>query len=295
MGEASRPGRRFSVLFEAMPWIRVTVDVGGADTETIDKRLHDLGAVALSYVDAGDTPILEPKGPDFAGWPDVSISGLFAMDADIPGLRAALANQRVQVDFLADEEWSNAWRHFAEVREFGPLTVAPSDADVDASLVLRLDPGLAFGTGGHPTTRLCLEWLVGRSIAELTMLDYGCGSGILSLAAKLLGASRVVSVDDDEQALIATRANAVRNDVVLHAYRALQQDLQFDVVVSNILSETLIELAPRLTRALNATGQLVLSGILGHQVDRVMSAYPGLRFHPPSQVNEWVLLHGERA
>lgn len=294
MGEASKLGRRFSALSKTMPWIRVTVDAGGGDAETLGERLNDLGAVALSYVDAGDTPILEPKGPDFSGWQDARVSGLFPIDIDIAGLRVAFANQQVQIDFLGDEEWSHAWHQFAEIREFGLLTIAPSDADIDASPVLRLDPGLAFGTGGHPTTRLCLEWLADRLLAGLTVLDYGCGSGILSLAAKLLGARCVVAIDVDEQALSATRANAKRNDLVLHTDRALQQNLRFDVVVSNILSGTLIELSPQLTRALNRTGQLVLSGILEHQIDRVISAYPEFRFHPPNELHEWVLLHGER-
>ena len=277
-----------------MPWIRVTINAEGRDAEALGERLSELGAVALSYVDAGDTPILEPRSPDFSGWQDAHVSGLFPMDADIAGVRVAFSNRQVQVGFLGDEDWSHAWRNHAETREFGSLTVAPIDADIEASLVLRLNPGIAFGTGGHPTTRLCLEWLADQSLIGLEVLDYGCGSGILSLAAKLLGARRVVAIDIDEQALAATRANAKRNDVVLHTDRVLQRNLQFDVVVSNILSGTLIELAPRLTRVLNNRGQLVLSGILRHQVDGVIAAYPGLRFHRPTLENEWVLLHGER-
>lgn len=283
-----------------MPWIQLTVDASGRSAEGVGERLEALGALAVSFLDMGDAPILEPKPgaePGVATWNDARIVGLFKLDADLAALRTAFTDRRVDIEFLADRQWSSAWRQFAEVRSFGSLTVAPHDAEVEGSVVLRLEPGIGFGTGSHPSTRLCLEWLAGSSLHGRSVLDYGCGSGILAIAAKLLGAERVVAVDHDPQALTATCANAARNEVALciDASASFTVAEPFDVVIANILSSTLVELAPRLTEALADGGQLVLSGILSDQIDQVISAYPRFGFLPPSRLTDWVLLQGERA
>ena len=267
-------------------------------------------------------------------WPKVRVTGLFELGADLSALRSAFPDQAVDIEFLADEDWLNAWRRFAVVRKFGRLTIIPSvpeaadvagkDASVPCStgtsgtqpcgtmpaadpVVMRLDPGLAFGTGSHPTTRLCLEWLAARDMRDRSMLDYGCGSGILAIAAKLLGAGRVVGVDHDPQALMATETNAARNGVrfaVKHGEAFSRDDVSaggetgsvnapFDVVMSNILSGTLVALAPLLSGCVAATGTLVLTGILADEADGVMRAYPDFEFRAPLRLEEWVLLHGE--
>ena len=186
----------------------------------------------------------------------------------------------------------------------GRLRVMPKDlqTDVDASVVqLRLDPGLAFGTGGHPTTRLCLKWLAEHVQQGQRVLDFGCGSGILAIAAALLGA-QVVAVDHDPQAVMATRDNAAYNGVhaaslnvlTLEQWRQEPREQYFDVVVANILAGPLQELAAEFERALAGGGRLVLSGVLEAQADAVMSAYVQSDFDTPEVDGGWVCLHGTK-
>ena len=316
-----------------MPWIRIEVGASGRNAEAIGDKLSDLGAAAVTYLDDGDRPILEPAPwavSDPEAWSAVRVAGLFQLDTDLREVRSAFPDRPVDIEFLADDDWMNAWRRFATVRSFGRLTIIPStpdapDAAPPVSLstgdpeseagrqksaeqsprVMRLDPGLAFGTGSHPTTRLCLEWLAAQDMRERSLLDYGCGSGVLAIAAKLLGAGRVVGVDHDPQALTSTRANAERNGVCLAAEHSAafsqaddppggEAEGSFDIVIANIISGTLIALAPRLSRYVAApAGALVLCGVLANQVDEVVRAYPDFRFRAPTGLEEWMLLHGE--
>ncbi len=282
-----------------MPWMRLSGSVPGHAAAELGERLLALGAVAVSWSDDGDAPIIEPKpgaAPDLAAWPTARVEGLMPLEAELAGAREAFAACSMQVDFVADRDWSETWRRFAPTRQFGPLAVAPLDAPAPpVPVVLRLDPGMAFGTGAHPTTQLCLDWLAARPLAGKTVLDYGCGSGILAIAAKRLGARRVVAVDEDPQALAATEQNACHNDVRVEAvhtdaYRAAP----FDVVVANILSETLVALAARLTGSVASGGELALSGILAHQSDGVAAAYAarGLAVSAVADNDGWALLHG---
>ena len=312
-----------------MPWIRIEVGASGRLAEAIGEKLADLGAAAVTYLDDGDSPILEPDPwaiSEPEAWSSVRVAGLFALDTDLGTVRSAFPDRQVNIEFLADDDWRNAWRRFAAVRHFGRLTIVPSTPDApdtegadapathstkretsggQSPQVMHLDPGLAFGTGSHPTTRLCLEWLAAQDMRGRSLLDYGCGSGVLAIAAKLLGAGRVVGVDHDPQALTSTEANATRNGVCLaveHSAVFLQaddlpgteSDDPFDVVVANIISGTLIALAPRLSRHVAPVGVLVLCGVLANQVDDVMRAYPDFRFRAPTGLEEWMLLHGER-
>ncbi len=306
-----------------MPWIRIEIGAPGRCAEAVGAKLSALGAAAVTYLDDGDSPILEPapwavSDPD--AWSAARVAGLFELGADLRAVRSAFPGRRMDVEFLSDDDWVNAWRRFARVRRFGRLTIVPSapegsdeaagDAPVPgpgagraapAEVVMRLDPGLAFGTGSHPTTRLCLEWLAERLAAGDTgacsMLDYGCGSGVLAIAAKLLGAGRVVGVDHDPQALTAARTNATRNgmDFVLEHGDAYSRKATapFDIVMANIVSGTLVELAPRLSSYVATEGSLVLCGVLSDQVDEVVRAYPDFAFRAPKRLEEWVLLHGE--
>ncbi len=321
-----------------MPWIRIEIGASGRFAEAVGEKLSTLGAVAVTYLDDGDSPLLEPDPgamPDLDAWPAARVTGLFEVGADLSAVSSAFPDRRVAIEFLAEEDWLNAWRRFSAVRKFGRLTIIPSEPDaagVDGSdapgpsaarkpgpkagnpmpegqapIVLRLDPGLAFGTGSHPTTRLCLEWLAARDMRARSVLDYGCGSGVLAIAAKVLGAERVVGVDHDPQALMATEANAARNGVcfaVEHSGAFLLREDQsgseaeyttapFDVVMANILSGTLVALAPRLSANVAPRGTLVLCGVLADQVDEVVRAYPDFEFRAPKRLEEWVLLHGE--
>lgn len=306
-----------------MPWIQIEIGAPGRSAEAVGAKLSALGAAAVSYLDDGDSPILEPapwavSDPD--AWSAARVAGLFELDADLRAVRSAFPGRVVDVEFLSDDDWVNAWRRFARVRRFGRLTIVPSAPDgsdlaagdapvpgpgarrvAPAEVVMHLDPGLAFGTGSHATTRLCLEWLAERHGARDTgacsMLDYGCGSGVLAIAAKLLGAGRVVGVDHDPQALTAAGANATRNGVnfVLEHGNVFCRNAAapFDIVMANIVSGTLVELAPRLSSYVAAEGSLVLCGVLSDQVDEVVRAYPDFTFRAPKRLEEWALLHGE--
>lgn len=282
-----------------MPWIRVSVAVPGSEAEAAGACLEGLGAVAVTWCDAGDAPLFEPLPgalPDLAAWPEVRAVGLFGLDVELAGIRAAFPGREVGIDFVGDEDWQGNWRRHAEIRRFGRLTIAPSHLEVNATVatVLRLDPGGAFGTGAHPTTRLCLAWLAGQPLAGRRVLDYGCGSGILAIAAALFGA-RATAVDHDPQALDVTRRNALGNGVTLEVRRTGGfAPAGYDVVVANILAGTLVAEAGRLEEAVPAGGRIALAGVLEEQAESVVAAYPGIAFDAPRAMAGWVLLHGER-
>ena len=282
-----------------MPWIQVSVAVPGSEGEAAGASLEGLGAVAVTWCDAGDAPLFEPLPgalPDLAAWPEVRAVGLFGLDVGLGRIRSAFHGREIGIDFVGDEDWRGTWRRYAEVRRFGGLTVAPSHLEPTGSdaTVLRLDPGGAFGTGAHPTTRLCLAWLAGQPLEGRAVLDYGCGSGILAIAAALLGA-RATAVDHDPQALEATRRNALANGVTLEVRPAEGfAPGGYDLVVANILAGTLVAEAGRLQEGLSSGGRIALAGVLEEQVDAVVAAYPAIAFEAPRAMAGWVLLHGER-
>ena len=211
-------------------------------------------------------------------------------------MRVRFEGRPLRVDFVSDADWSARWRRDLEPRRFGTLTIAPSHAPLAdlRGAVLRLDPGAAFGAGGHATTRLCLAWLASLPLAGRSVLDFGCGSGILALAAKLRGAERVVAVDHDALARDVAGANALRNglDIAVCSSDAFEEGWSFDVVVSNILAGTLVAEAPRLRSSLSGQGRVALSGVLEEQVDDVMAAYPEVVFDAPRRMDGWMLLSG---
>ncbi len=284
-----------------MPWLRLSGSVPGSAAAALGEALTARGAVAVTWQDAGDAPIIEPAPnapPNLAAWRQTRVAALFPLDAELAVAREAFAGAAVQVEFVADRDWSETWRRFAPTRQFGRLAVAPLDAPAPAApVVLRLDPGMAFGTGAHPTTQLCLDWLASRPLAAKTVLDFGCGSGILAIAAKLLGAERVVAVDADPQALVATAGNAGRNGVAVEtmagdAYRPVA----FDVVIANIFSATLVALAKGLVQSVAAGGELALSGILEHQVPGIEAEYAAqdIAVSASGHMDGWALLSGSR-
>jgi ribosomal protein L11 methyltransferase len=263
------------------------IRVDRAGVTAAERCLEALGAAAVTLEDDADHPVLEPGPGETPLWPTVSVRGLFDAAVDRAGvleaLRAVPGAQkpgRVHWRSLDDRDWVRAWMDRFEPMRFGArLWVVPTgmdDPDDPAAVLLRLDPGLAFGTGTHPTTALCLEWLADRDMAGASVLDYGCGSGILAIAAAKLGASRVVAVDNDPQALEATRLNAERNGVA-DRIRCVAPEAfeagEFDVVVANILAGPLIELAPLIVSNATRQGFLVLSGLLEEQVGTVSAAY----------------------
>ena len=237
--------------------------------------------------------VLEPP-PDRAPlWSSVRVEGLFPVTADL----SSLTGLECQVDFVPDRDWSETWREGIGPLRFGHLLVLPTHDPTVAKpgeIVLRLDPGLAFGTGTHVSTALCLEWLVGRAIRGKRVLDVGSGSGILAIAACLLG-GRAVAVDHDAQARRATLANARRNAVeieVVDDVAAVRG--RHDVILANLVADTIRTLAGPLMERLAPGGDLVLSGILATQTRWVMAAFPDVphcRFEPPVVRDGWALLH----
>jgi ribosomal protein L11 methyltransferase len=292
-----------------MPWLAVAFDTPEQWAEPYGELLSALGAVAVSELGRADV-VLEPAPGATPRWPTTTIEALFALDAPIAEIARSLASfgrshdapiPHPDVRFVADQEFATAWRTHAVPRRFGEhLWVVPSECElpVPGAVALHMDPGLAFGTGEHPTTALCLEWLDGHTLRGAHVVDFGCGSGILAIAAALLGAERVIAIDHDPQALVATRNNARANEVERHISTASPDAMpdgiwrRQQVVIANILANPLIELAPQLSRLLASGGWLVMSGILEDQVARVRAAYPDVRFEEPVVADGWARVAG---
>jgi len=291
-----------------MSWLQVHLLTGRAQAGEIEAALEGLGALAVSLEDAGDEPVLEPDPGSAPLWSHTKVTGLFPGEMDEvalhdqvlhgipPGLLHGLAIERLQ-----DQAWERAWLDAFHPMRFGerlwvcPTGQRPEQAD---AVVVDLDPGLAFGTGTHPTTALCLRWLDRHPPRGLRVLDYGCGSGILSIAALRLGAAEVTALDHDPQALEASASNAHKNGVEQRLCLlpvGTSAPGQYDLVLANILAGTLVELAPRITQKVAPGGHLILSGILHEQAEQVMAAYRDhFRLAPPKLQEGWVLLEGRR-
>jgi len=279
------------------------------EPDCIEEVLLRHGAQAVTLTDAGDDPVLEPAPGATPLWRDTRITALFAADADFAGLRADLGQTLAidqlpdnHVESLHDRVWEREWlRDFKPMRFGERLWVLPEDtvAGTDDAIAVRLDPGLAFGTGTHATTALCLEWLEGSDIEGKTVLDVGCGSGILGIAALKLGAKSVMAMDIDPQALTATRRNALANDVSERLETSAHLDpggTTYDLVVANILARILIDQAGVVCACIRPGGELALSGILVGQVADVMAAYhPQVEFAPPVCRDDWARLSGMRS
>lgn len=271
----------------------------------------DNGALSVTLTDAADNPLFEPPPGAAPLWPLCQIEAIFGQDEDDQLVRAACqtALQRqlgdnapdIVISDIEDQDWTRVWMDAFQPMRFGRrLWIVPSwhECPDPKGVNLRLDPGLAFGTGTHPTTALCLEYLDGMSDMPDRVLDFGCGSGVLALAALMLGADQADGTDIDPQALTAMQDNAQRNGLDRQITTALPQDFAPDapypLVVANILSGPLQELAPTLTGHLAPGGRLILSGLLTEQAQAVMTAYPNVTFDEPASQGEWCRLTGVR-
>lgn len=289
-----------------MPWLQVKIDTESARADAVEDAFNELGAVSITYEDAGDAPLLEPAPGAMPLWETVRLLALFPDDVEPADIRSALAacsDDTAEPEFerIADREWERVWLDDWQPLRFGRrLWVAPLGTSIDQpdAVVVRLDPGLAFGTGTHATTALCLEWLECRTLADCHVLDFGCGSGILAIAALLLGARTATAVDIDPQALEATRANAEVNGVTerLHTREAdAPLSASFDLVVANILAEPLIRNADLLATHQPPGAGLALAGLLTEQADAVSEAFTSGYFIDRGGEREgWTLLEGRR-
>ena len=291
-----------------MSFYEIEFPLAAMPAEAVEAALLAVGASSITFVDRADEPVLEPKPGEMRLWNDTLVRALFQESSDaalnLSSLAAVLGphvTRTARVRAVVDQVWERAWLTDWRSMRFGRrLWVCPRGADAPqdpAAVVVRLDPGLAFGTGTHPTTALCLQILDSLAMAARTVIDYGCGSGILGIAALKLGAARLMAVDIDPQALMATRDNARRNGVAARtAVQGIEAELgHADCVLANILAEPLIELAPKLTQACLPGGQLILSGLLTTQAYAVKAAY-GSGFDKVQVVerDEWCCLHARR-
>ncbi|MFQ5487053.1 MAG: 50S ribosomal protein L11 methyltransferase [Gammaproteobacteria bacterium] len=284
------------------PWLQLAVIATPTDAEQIEAILLAADAMAVSLEDEQDEARFETQPGCATLWTSTRVVGLFPPGSDLEAvlatLQQALGRENpppYRISQLPEQDWERVWLERFQPMRFGRrLWICPGDHPPPdpAGVNIFLDPGLAFGTGTHPTTALCLEWLEGAALAGATVLDYGCGSGILAVAAARLGARQVWAVDIDPQALEATAANAAKNEVAECIHTALPQDLPamtVDCVVANILARPLQALAPRLATHLGAGAPLVLSGILTEQADEVMTAYrPWFENFQVTHQEEWI-------
>ncbi len=295
-----------------MPWLQLRLKTSQQYADLIGDEMMDLGALSVTLMDAQgndaqENPILEPAPGETPLWEEIAMMLLF--DASISTkdfLRAWEKNKHSTntscevFELLEDKDWEREWMDLFEPMQFGErLWVCPSwKAIPDESAVnVMLDPGLAFGTGTHPTTALCLTWLDGEDIAGKTLIDYGCGSGILAIAALKLGASKVYAVDIDPQAIIATKDNAKRNgvldDKLIIGYPKDFNDVCVDIVIANILSGPLVELSAEISAHCKVGGKIALSGILETQAKTTSTAYiPWFEMSDPVYQEDWSRLNG---
>ncbi len=269
-----------------MAWHQISV-VSDADTATdISDFLSELGAVSVTYMQAEANPVYEPDVGETKIWDQTKTIALFELDASPDIVKTLLLQQFTAsslhnwtTEILQDQTWERAWmEHFQPMQFADQLWVYPSGQEQSkpGTVSLILDPGLAFGTGTHPTTALCLEWLAAHDVSGKTVIDFGCGSGILAIAAVLLGAKEAHAIDIDPQALIATQDNAQKNKVTHKIKTYLPEEFQplsADLVLANILAKPLIELSENISALVAPQGYLILSGILKEQADSVRKTY----------------------
>ena len=299
-------------------WVRVSLECSGAGAHAAEEALSAAGAIAISLEAAGDEPRFEswpPDPPDRAPWGQVCVRGLFPAGVDGAGRLAGRLPleilETIRVSSLPDEDWVRAGQERFGPMRFGErLRISPTWAEpppeAGPGVVVRLDPGLAFGTGSHPSTGLCLRRLANLDLGGEVVIDYGCGSGILGIAALALGVGRCLAVDVDPQALEAAQENARRNQVIDHfdimspsaVAGALHgsETSAADILIANILAGPLAALAGTFRELVRPGGEVMLSGILTGQVDGLVEAYaPWIELRIVDREDEWVLLAGLRA
>ncbi|RRV12019.1 50S ribosomal protein L11 methyltransferase [Pseudomonas saudiphocaensis] len=291
-----------------MPWLQLRLAISPEQAPALEDTLLEIGAVSVTFMDAEDQPIFEPDLGTTPLWSHTHLLALFEADVDEDHLLAHLQLliggelPEHQLERIEDQDWERSWMDNFQPMRFGQrLWIVPSwhAAPEPDAVNLLLDPGLAFGTGTHPTTALCLEWLDAQQLQGRQVLDFGCGSGILAIAALLLGAEQAVGTDIDIQAIEASRDNAGRNGIdparfPLYLPEQLP-DGQADVVVANILAGPLVELAGQIGERVKPGGLLALSGILVEQAEEVRAAYADkFDLDPTAEKDGWVRITGIR-
>ncbi len=290
-----------------MAWLQIKFNSNPAEADRVEDALLAAGAAAVSLLDSGDQPILEPPLGTTPLWQDTTVVGLFNADTDIVHAKNILAielgaEHDFKFEILEDKDWVRAWMDDYHPMQFGDrLWICPSwcEPPEPNAVNLLLDPGLAFGTGTHPTTAMCMRWLDGQDLAGKSVMDYGCGSGILAIAALLLGANHAYGNDIDPQALLASRDNAIRNNISEDQFELIlgepKQPIQADIVVANILAGPLIELGHGIAALCKPGGLLALSGILDTQANDIIAHYSEwFDLDEPTFMEEWTCITGRK-
>ena len=292
-----------------MTWQQLKIQIAPEQIKSVEQRLLDQGALSVTYLDAEDQPVFQKEPGSTPLWDNTSLVSLFDKKTDLEELldwltaHPAVNNKsKLKIETIQDQEWERTWMADFHPMQFGEkLWICPSwknPPDPDAVNIM-LDPGLAFGSGTHATTALCLKWLEAAAVKDAKIIDYGCGSGVLAIAAALLGAHKVHAVDNDPQAIAATVDNSFRNEIsdnIITAYlpEALPE-LQADILLANILAEPLMDLAAKFAQLVRPGGNVVLSGLMEDQVKSVMASYRRwFDMDEPVQDQEWVLISGTR-
>jgi len=293
-----------------MAWRQLSVVTDETTAQQLSDFFSELGAVSVTFSDAEDEPVYEPAIDQTIIWSNTRVTALFELDSDPDVLQTLVFHQfpgealhAWHAEVLLDQAWERAWmEHFKPMKFAGRLWVCPTGQENHESgtVCMVLDPGLAFGTGTHPTTALCLEWLASQNLQDKVVIDYGCGSGILGIAALLLGARYVHAVDIDPQALTATQYNAEKNHVQERISYYLPTEfvpLTANIVIANILANPLIELAAQISGLVMPGGQLILSGILKEQAYAVADVYRNHGFSVAKAVDQddWSRLDAEKS
>lgn len=274
-----------------MKWLQIHITVEQAQVEFTETLLSSLGAVSVTLDDAENQDLLEPLPGETPLWNKVIVTGIYAQeegeDIDVTALetfiRTQLPTEPMRNEFLEDQVWERSWMDYYEPIQIGekywivPEWIEPPEAD---AVNIKLDPGLAFGTGNHASTFLCLQWLGKTDVKDKVVIDYGCGSGILGVAALLLGAKKVYATDIDPQAVLATKQNAELNGVLENLYVGLPEEFnaefknqQADILVANILAGPLMSLAKEFSTLIKSEGEFALAGVIEEQVTDVSSIY----------------------
>lgn len=290
-----------------MAWVQIRLNSTNEKAEKISDYLEEIGSVSVTFMDSQDTPIFEPLPGETRLWGNTDVIALFDAETDMSEIVSLLqkagqldGQTAYKIEQIEDKDWEREWMDNFHPMQFGErLWICPSWREVPNpnAVNVMLDPGLAFGTGTHPTTALCLQWLDSLDLSDKTVIDFGCGSGILAIAALKLGAKHAIGIDIDHQAILASRNNAAANGVAdrlqLFLSAETPTDLKADVVVANILAGPLKELYLVISSLVNENGKLGLSGILETQAQSVCDAYAETFALDPVQIKEeWCRITG---
>ena len=308
MNKNSKKPAHASSIDAQLYWLQLAIEIPNQALQETEQALNELGALSLSLRDAANQPLLEPAPGELPLWDRLTVEALFDSEWPLKELLKQvqqqlprLAANQIKSRTIPNQAWERVWMDRFQPMSFGnrlwiyPSHIKPSSRE---SINIRLDPGLAFGTGTHATTALCLQWLDKQELANKTVLDYGCGSGVLSIAACKLGAKKAYAVDIDPQALQATESNAKLNRVNKRVSTCLPKHLptiQADIVLANIISNILIGLKRTLVHLTKNDGALIMSGILPEQCDSVRAAYTDeFEFYAEQQLQDWCLLESKK-